>query len=161
MVNQKRLKELLTYCPKSGVFTWNVTRGKAKKGNEAGHKNKIGYVEISLDGKLYLAHRLVFIYLFGDCRMNVDHIDGNPSNNRAENLRLASPQENAKNAKKPKTNKSGSVGVSFDTVNNKWRATIKVDRKQIHLGRFLCIDDAINARKDAEVRYGFHPNHGR
>ena len=56
MINQTRLKELLAYNPKTGVFTWNITRGKAKKGSVAGHKNKVGYIEIGLDNKLYLAH---------------------------------------------------------------------------------------------------------
>lgn len=161
MINQTRLKELLTYTPEAGVFTWNITRGKAKKGNVAGHKNKAGYIEIGLDNKLYLAHRLAFIYLLGDCEMNVDHIDGNPSNNKADNLRFADPQTNSRNASRPKSNKSGNIGVSFDDVNNKWRATIKVNRKQIHLGRFSCINEAISARKQAEAHYGFHENHGR
>ena len=161
MINQDRLKELLTYDSENGLFSWNVTRGKSRKGNVAGHKNKIGYIEIGLDNKLYLAHRLVFVYLHGCCNGNVDHIDGNPGNNKVGNLRLADPQTNARNASKPKSNKSGRVGVSFDAVNGKWRATIKANRKQIHLGRFHSIDDAILARAKAESYYGFHENHGR
>ena len=161
MVSQRRLKELLTYSNKTGLFVWKVRRGKAQKGSVAGHKNKKGYIEIGIDDRLYLAHRLVFIYLRGSCEMNVDHIDGNPSNNKKNNLRLARPQTNARNSSKPKSNKSGHIGVSFDSVNNRWRATIKVDRKQIHLGRFSLIGDAIKARKQAEAKHGFHANHGR
>lgn len=161
MIKQSRLKELLTYNQESGVFTWNRSVGKATKGCEAGYKSKAGYIQIGLDGDLYFAHRLVFVYLFGECGPSVDHIDGNPSNNKSCNLRLVDQQTNSKNSKKPKSNKSGCAGVSFDDVNRKWRATIKVDRKQIHLGRFTSIGDAIKTRKQAELKYGFHANHGR
>ncbi|ABV74303.1 hypothetical protein BA3_0018 [Thalassomonas phage BA3] len=161
MINQDRLKELLTYNPEAGLFTWKVTRGKAVKGNIAGSKSLAGYIYISIENRRYLAHRLALIYVTGGCSGNIDHIDGVRNNNIYSNLRIANPQENSRNCSRSKSNKSGCTGVSFDDVNNKWRATIKVNRKQIHLGRFSSIDCAIEARKEAEVKYGFHKNHGR
>lgn len=161
MIGKDRIKELLSYNAETGAFTWNVSRGKAKKGSIAGHKNSVGYIEIGIDGSLYYAHRLAFLYTFGKCSMNIDHIDGDKSNNAIKNLRLADPKTNSRNSSRSKSNKSGITGVSFDAVNSKWRATIKVNGKQIHLGRFATTDEAKKARLEAQKFYGFHDNHGK
>jgi hypothetical protein len=89
----------------------------------------------------------------------VDHLDGNPSNNRRENLRLVSNHENQKNRAVPKNNKTGIMGVY--KVGEKWLASIRVDGKTIHIGSYDTKKEASTARKEAEERYGFHPNHGR
>ena len=82
-------------------------------------------------------------------------------NNKWDNLRLVEGNENNLNKRMYKSNKSGRVGVSWDNRCNKWRARIKYEEKSISLGHFDDFDDACKARKAAELKYGFHPNHGR
>lgn len=80
----------------------------------------------------------------------VDHIDRNAFNNSPENLRLASNTENCVNAKTPRTNKSGRKGVQWSKGKNKWQVSISINKKKHHLGTFVCIEDAIKCRKEAE-----------
>ena len=158
MIKQSELKELLKYNSKTGEFTWLSCR---RKNLTAGSKNRNGYIVIGINNKRYYAHRLALIYINGFCGEEVDHIDGNTSNNSLDNLRNVNSKENSKNCSKPKSNKSGVVGVSFDSINRKWRSTIKVNYKQINIGRFNSFDAAVSARKKAEKEHGFHKNHGR
>lgn len=83
----------------------------------------------------------------------VDHINHNTLDNRRSNLRIVSNSTNLRNGNLRKNNKSGHPGVSYDKSRNKWYARIKVMYKEIHLGRFPTIDDAVNARKLAEIKY--------
>ena len=85
--------------------------------------------------------------------MFIDHIDHNPHNNCRSNLRIATPQQNSMNRGKHKRNKSGIIGVSWDKKNEKWLATIALNNKNIHLGRFDDFEEACQARKDAEIKY--------
>jgi hypothetical protein len=85
--------------------------------------------------------------------MVVDHINGNPSDNRKQNLRIVTQHQNAMNARLNINNTSGTTGVSWDKENNKWIAAIGVNNKNIKLGRFINIEDAIKARKEAEDKY--------
>ena len=91
----------------------------------------------------------------------VDHEDGNNQNDRWYNLRDVTNQQNQQNMKRASNNTSGTTGVSWNAAKNRWEAKIKSNAKTIHLGRYADINDAINARKQAEKQYGFHPNHGR
>ena len=59
-----------------------------------------------------------------------------------------------------RTNKSGFNGVSWENRRNKWYAYITIDSKNVHLGRFDDLDDAIQCRKNANIKFGYHPNHG-
>ena len=110
---------------------------------------------------MQLHHRMVAIYSgFSVSGKSIDHINGNRSDNRIENLRVVNKIENSRNQRPKPSNVSGFTGVSWDKVNNKWRATIKVKYKQINIGRFSELSDAIDARKSANLKYGFHENHG-
>lgn len=91
----------------------------------------------------------------------IDHLDHNRYNNRIENLRLVTNQENHRNMPIRKDNCSGYTGVRWVIDRGKWSATICIDGKTKHLGLFRDKDDAIAARQEAEIKYGFHPNHGR
>ena len=91
----------------------------------------------------------------------IDHIDGNPSNNAWSNLRAVNSQENNRNKRRPNTNKSGRIGVSWNERRRKWRARICVCGKRKYLGMFHELEDACHARQAAEILHGFHPNHGR
>lgn len=163
LITQARLKELLVYDWRSGELINRTNRSsRARAGDVAGTVNKdSGYRKISLDGKKYLAHRLVFLYVTGSWpKEQLDHIDGDRSNNRFENLHAVSHKENLRNQGIYCSNTSGHVGVHWNKKCNKWQAYIKVNGKMLHLGLFENLEDAIAARKAAEREHGFHPSHG-
>lgn len=82
----------------------------------------------------------------------VDHLNGNGLDNRKCNLRICSQQENLFNQQLRVDNTSGYKGVTWDKSNNKWLSQIQINKKNIKLGRFLNIEDAIKARKEAEIQ---------
>ena len=107
---------------------------RAKVGCVAGHLRKDGYVQIKVLHKLYPAHRLIWFLVHGEWPKNeVDHIDGNKSNNRIENLRDVTKSQNQQNRLKTKQNSSGYKGVFFHAKSNKWIAKITLNKKQNHL----------------------------
>lgn len=168
-ISQKRLKELLHYDPETGVFTWRSYRSvNAKAGSIAGGLCKThGYILIhiggrrSIGGRQYFAHRLAFLYMTGEFPINhTDHINHIKDDNRWANLREATQQTNNKNRPMQENNKSGHTGVYWYKSSGKWRSQINIDGKHIHLGCFTEKADAILARKTAEVKYGYHQNHG-
>lgn len=117
MFTVKLLKELLHYESETGVFYWLVSNSnRIKVGDVAGCVNPYGYVVIRIDGHLYRAHRLAWLYVYGNYPEGkqpfIDHINGNPSDNRITNLRCSSLAENQKNRKINSNNKSGVLGVS-------------------------------------------------
>lgn len=160
MINQDRLKELLTYNPETGIFTWNVSRGGVTKGDEAGQLTAYGYRAIRVDGTLVQAHRLAFMYMIGDIPDFIDHEDHNRLNNKWDNLKETTRLQNQKNQKLRKDSVSGVTGVN-PTRNGKWQARIFVNGKSIQLGTFDEIGDAVQARLNANKEYGFHENHGK
>ena len=164
-LTQERLKSLLNYNPETGEFTWLVSRRSDLVGKIAGYPSPYGsgkfYIKIRIDGRLYPAHRLVWLYTYGVWPENqIDHIDQESLNNRLSNLRDVSRDENLKNKKAYKNNSTGVTGVYFHNGSQKWAAQIHVNGKQIHLGYFDLKADAITTRKNADVKYDFHPNHG-
>lgn len=113
-------------------------------------------------GRHYLAHRVIWAICNGDWPSEqLDHINGDRGDNRIKNLRSVSHAENGRNQKRPSNNTSGVIGVNWHKFHKKWQSCIRLDRKIIHLGYFTDKADAIAARKAAEAKYGFHPNHGR
>lgn len=95
------------------------------------------------------------VYVFSDCPVGRvrDHINGNRLDNRRDNIRFVTTQQNNHNHGKSKMNTSGHTGVSWDVDRKKWFARIKIDNKHINLGRFSNLQDAIAAREVAEVKY--------
>lgn len=154
-LTQKRLKEVLDYNPKTGIFTWIVDRTKTAKTGVVAGSNNNGYIQISVDGILHRAHRLVWLYTHGYLPENeVDHINRNRSDNRITNLRHVSRKCNSHNCKVSDKNSSGVAGISWDNKNKKWVAQI-YSGKQYNLGRFKEKLDAVFARWKAEIKYGF------
>lgn len=116
----------------------------------------------TLFGKTELAHRIAWAIFYGHWpEAEIDHINGNPRDNRIKNLRDVSRKENCRNTCIPSHNSSGIMGVSWHKRQKKWRAHIKHDGVYRHIGTFADLNDAITARKSAERDLGFHPNHGR
>ncbi len=122
--------------------------------------NGEGYLEAKANYKCYLVHRLAFMVQGIDpAGYQVDHIDGDRTNNKWQNLRLVTSSQNNKNRSIPSTNTSGVIGVQIQE--GRWLAKITHNRELIHLGSFDTIEEATLARKKAEIKYGFHENHGR
>lgn len=174
---QHRLRELFDFDASAGVLIWrtrpvesfatvNAWRSWNTRcaGKVAGYVDFTkGYRRIGLYGRLWKAHRLIWIYANGDIpdTLQIDHINGVRDDNRLENLRLVTNAENLRNRSMPRTNKSGVVGVRWIKTDRKWRALIQVDGRQRHLGYFDTLDAAAAARARAEVDFGFHPGHGK
>jgi hypothetical protein len=143
MLTQEHLKEILQYDKNTGDFFWlKPASNRAKVGQKAGTMSH-GYIYIAIDGKKYGAHRLAWLYSYGEITKEIiDHIDGNPSNNCLSNLREATKQQNLHNLKKPITNTSGYKGVHFHKGSSKWRAVVTVNNKPKHLGMFQTPEEA-------------------
>lgn len=123
--------------------------------------NNNGYYQVNFQGRPYAIHRLIFLYVNGFYPENdVDHVDGNRLNNKWSNLREVTRQENLKNVGLRTDNSTGIVGVSLRKDTKKYTAYIEVDGVRIRLGSFKNINEARNARKEAEIKYNFHKNHG-
>ncbi len=152
MLTQKKLKKYLHYSRLTGFFTWiKKPCSKVRVGDRAGTINGAGYVQITLKGKIHLAHRLSFLYCKGYLpEAQVDHKDRIRHNNRWRNLREASPQCQSRNAKVHRTNTSGVQGVYFSDRDQKWYTVMKVDNKNNFLGTFTDFDEAVYHRFAAE-----------
>lgn len=137
----EQLRDRFDYNKETGVFTWRnnpVKRGYRKEGTPTGTLNAMGYIVIGINYKLHHAHRLAWLYVHGEWpKNNIDHIDGNPSNNRLDNLREATQGQNMQNQSKPQSrNKSGCLGVHWCIRDHKWIAKIGFDGRQKFIGRF-------------------------
>lgn len=160
-LTQEILKSLLTYNPDTGLFFWKRKLRNSNTTKPAGSATEKNYIKISVFNKKYFAHRLAWLYVYGEWPpVFIDHINHNTLDNRICNLRSVSKQENSKNRFIPSNNKSGHMGVIWHKDTNKWCAQIVISKKHIHLGLFADINNAIKVRKEAELRYKFHQNHG-
>ena len=124
--------------------------------------NAQSYRRVSIKGSVYLIHRIAWAITYGEWPdSELDHIDGNRCNNSIANLRKATLQTNMRNKSRYAKNTTGTTGVSWYSPYGKYVAVISAGGKKRYLGYFDNLDDAIEARKLAEERYGYHPNHGR
>lgn len=140
----QRLRELLDYNDSTGVFTWRATRkGHVKVGDSAGYFRKDRYVIIGLDGKTYLGHRLAWLYMHDTWpSMYIDHIDGNPTNNKIENLRDVDPTTNGQNRRVLiRKTLTGFLGVD-EYRPGIWGVRLKVNGKIVKLSGLASKDAA-------------------
>lgn len=175
-VEVERLRELLAYNPETGELTWlprpreifpskrafNTWNARYAGKTAFITTDTPGYRQGRIFGKHYLAHRVAWALVHGEWPAEqIDHVNGIRSDNRLSNLRAVSRAENGRNQKRRSTNTSGVTGVQWVSRGNKWEARIQVAGRNRHLGYFASKDDAIIARKAAELEYGYHANHGR
>lgn len=152
-----RLREVLNYDATTGVFTWRTkTSRKVIVGREAGSLTRHGYVSIRIDGKAYYAHRLAWCYMHGDWPdAEIDHINGDKTENHISNLRQATRKQNMENRVQP-IGASGYRGVCWLEANQKWRANIVHNRKNIYLGLFSTAEEASAAYREAASFFHTH-----
>lgn len=157
-LTQRLLKELLHYCPETGVFTRvKALSSRVKIGDVAGWESK-GRIRVCVNGDSYEAGRLAWLYVYGYFpEHEVEHKDRIATHNWIDNLREATHQCNLRNVGVRVNNSSGVTGVGWSTAAKKWTARIKVSYKELYLGVFVELRDAARARWEAEVKYNF-PN---
>lgn len=157
-LTQKRLKDLLHYDPETGIFTWVKSNSNVVcVGDVAGCRHHTGYNHIGVDGKVYNASRLAYLYMEGYLpEHEVDHKDRDRTNDRWSNLRHISHCCNSKNRGVFKNNSSGVTGVYLHKQFKKWCAGIRVNGRQLHLGVFKDKAAAVMARWEAEKTHKFN-----
>lgn len=167
--SQEYLRECFDYDPESGALVWKH-RPVSHFKNEAGavsfnsrfagrpvtNVGKNGYITMSICDHPYLAHRVIWKLVTGrDPVEMIDHIDGNRANNRWENLREATRQQNCMNRTVGSKSATGVSGVRFEPKTGRYIVAVSVRNRSVHVGCFDTLDDAIVARKNAlALHYG-------
>jgi hypothetical protein len=150
------VRRLLRYEPDTGTFFWRVDTRNTAAGDIAGSRQSRGYWHIKINRHLYMAHRLAWLYVTGEWPVgHIDHINGNRSDNRFANLRIATNSENAWNSRIRVNNACGYKGVHYKRRLNKFVAQNNVSGRVHHLGVFKTAAEAHAAyRKAAEEHFG-------
>lgn len=161
-ISQESLKNVLSYNPDNGIFIWINSSRPGWNGKQAGSINpSTGYHQICLNHDFYQTGRLAWLYVHGDFpESDIDHISRDKTDNSIANLRPVTRRENCKNLSKRTNNVSGVTGVGWQKEINKWRVRITVNYKSIYVGVFSDFQEACDARKEANVKYGFAETHG-
>ena len=140
-MNFEKTKELFDY--KDGNLYWkNDNKSKKIKGVIAGYINNSGYRAIRYDGKLYLAHRLVYLWHKGYLPAEIDHIDRNKQNNAIENLRECTKSQNHFNRSLSQTNTSGYKNVTWNKATKKWQVGLSIMGKYNYFGTYYDVEVA-------------------
>ena len=154
MLEPARLRELLSYDAATGEFRWiKSNSNRALAGSVAGRStNCDGYKEIQVDKRLYKAHRLAWLFVYGEWPDQIDHINGDRCDNRIENLRNVTGALNTHNQTKPhSTNRSGALGV-VRKPNGRFQAEIRVLGRKRCLGTYGSVEAASAAYREAKLR---------
>lgn len=135
MINVSTIRKLVSYDPDTGSMTWLVTKGRCVKGREVGNPHSCGYRETHIGGHRIYVHRLVWLYHYGKMPGGqIDHINGDRSDNRIKNLRAVTQQQNSANMRMKSNNKSGYKGVT--KYGNRYIAHIHISGKTSYLGSY-------------------------
>lgn len=174
-INFDLVSSLLTYDPEKGTLTWKErsgdlmprrrscatwnTRYAGKPAFTAKHAR--GYPRGNILYTGFTAHRIAWLLYTGEWPIGeIDHINGDPADYRICNLRVVSHSENTKNQGRRRKRKETHPGVRWIEAKKRWRAEIGVNRKNVYIGYYLDEASATKARRAAEKKFGFHPNHG-
>jgi hypothetical protein len=181
-ITPELLRQLLRYEPETGLFFWRHrpreycdsdrswrswnTKWEGKQTFKVRSDNgRSGYTSIvgTINCTQFKAHRVAWAIHYGEWPDEIDHINGDPTDNRIENLRNVTHRENARNRRIPTNNTSGRMGVQWSKRHNKWLAFIRSEKRRgnAHLGLFDKFEDAVKAREAAEQANGYHANHNR
>jgi len=148
----ERLRQVLSYDPLTGLFERIIKHHLSFTGRFAGSFDQKGYLHVRVDGIQYRAHRLAWLYCYGDFpKGEIDHIDGDKTNNTIGNLRDVTSLTNSENRKSAhRNNRAGTLGVG--SFGGKWRARIMVKGRAIQIGTFESPEAARTAYVQAKRR---------
>lgn len=156
MITYEIAKALFDYNPDTGLLTWKFTSQSIKEGEEVGTDlsspiSNTKYRGVVIFRERYKVHRIIWLMQTGDWpKGDVDHIDGDGLNNKWDNLRDVTHSQNLMNAAVRSDSTSGYKGVSYDKARDRWYAYINIDGKRKMLGRHKTMQEAVNARQNAE-----------
>lgn len=167
MTNKELIRKLINYNSDTGIVT-RIAK-ISWKGNIVKCKDFIpqsitpyGYYQMSFLGRPHHLHRLIFLYVKGRFPINdIDHINGDRLDNKWVNLREVTRAENLMNLGVKGNNSSGFMGVHLRKDTNKYNAFIHHKGKKYSLGDYDNIENAVKARIEGEIKFGFHINHGK
>jgi len=148
IITQEDLRQILHYDPETGIFTWlRQLSYRGKLGTRAGcFKTRSGRVVIGMFGTEYYAYRLAWLYMTGVWPpMDIDHIDGDPRNNRFSNLRLCTMSQNIQNQRRAKSNSTTGLLGAWPTPGGRFFSCIKVKGHVTYLGNFKTAQEAHHA----------------
>ena len=164
-VDVDAISRLFSYSPDSGRITWRVINNQhcgKRAGSIKADRNGKRYVRVRVGKRIIAGHVIAWFFHTGDWLPGqIDHINGDGTDNRIENLRLASNAENMKNKRLMENNTSGFCGVVYHSRDKVWEARININGRRVNLGRFRDRSGAIAARIKANEQHGFHKNHGQ
>lgn len=155
-LTHERLKQLVCYNPDTGIFTRLIaTSPNTKVGEQIGAIHKSGYIYAMLDCETFAVHRLAWFYHYREWpKYDIDHINGNKTDNRISNLRDVNSLLNMQNERKPRrTNTSGYLGVHWRKERSKWVAQVRVNGKNRRFGSFNTPEEAYQAYLEAKRLY--------
>ena len=149
------LRDRLRYDAETGHLYWVAPKSnRLRPGQRAGCKMVNGYQKIALYQEQMYIHHIVWYLTHGEWPTEmIDHINGDRSDNRVENLRLANQSQQNFNMGLRESNKTGVTGVAICSKTGRFRAYLTLGRKQIYLGNHVTLDAAVAARKEAEAKY--------
>jgi hypothetical protein len=157
MINQQLVLDLFEI--KNGDLVWKNHKYKSLNGKIVGTKTTNGYIRTEINGKKYLNHWIIYLMHHGYIPEFIDHINGNRSDNRIENLRKANVIENQQNSKIKNTNKSGVKGVSWHKPLKKWYVQLRINGSVRNFGYY---HDLLCAKFVSEtMRYKYHNQFAR
>lgn len=158
-IDQTTLNKLFEY--KNGKLYWKTAKAKnINVTKEAGCLLPSGYRQVGVNGKKYYTHRIVYFMFFGVLPEYLDHINCIRDDNRIENLRECTIEENNRNTKKRRNNTSGAKGVTWDRHANKWRARVCANSKNKYIGMYDNVETAKAAVEEARSKlHGSFANH--
>jgi hypothetical protein len=158
--SQERLRELFRYNQRTGKLYWRKNKNPELINREAGTKRKDNYYSVFVEGYKFAVHRIIYKYMTGAEAKVIDHINGNPSDNRWVNLRSVNHQANNMNVGLLKNNKTGVVGVTYREDQDRYIAIVRINQVNHHLGSYKTKAEAVAARKAANILLGFSERHG-
>ena len=150
-MNQELLKELFIYDGRN--LCWSKSRGNRKALTRAGTISNHGYVIITIDGKAYMEHRLIWMLHNGSFPKELDHINQIKTDNRIENLREVTKQQNQWNTSVRSVSKSGVKNVHWNKKDQRWRVQFRVDGKPKYFGEYKDIDYAVFVAEAMRYKY--------
>ena len=169
------VRSILHYDADTGQLTWKerpldhfqheaaAARWNGRyPGQRVGYRCNTGYLSVTIQGQKLLCHRVIWLIVHGHWPADqIDHINGDPADNRLVNLRHVTPQKNQRNRKLSKASTSGVSGVTWCRTRKRWMVRIGASANPTYLGCFKDKDEAVAARKAGEAALGYHKNHGR